>query len=84
MPIKVDVERSSTIIRPAPTTSPLWQSGTLVISRDYSNDGRGRRVIAASTRAQFTARGLKVVEAEGPPQVSLRRPNGHVEQEWKG
>jgi hypothetical protein len=72
------------IIRPAPTTAPPWQSGTLVISRDNSHDGRGLRVIAASARAQFTARGLKVVEAEGPPQVSLRGPNGRVEKEWKG
>jgi hypothetical protein len=72
------------IIRPAPTTGPPWQSGTLTISRDNSHDGRGLRVIAASARAQFTARGLKVVETEGPPQVSLRGPNGRVEREWKG
>lgn len=72
------------MIRPAPAAAAVWRSGTLTISRDDSRDGRGLSVIAASARAQFMARGLKVIELEGPPQVTLRGPKGAVEKEWKG
>lgn len=71
-------------IRPAPAAAPVWQSATLTISRDNSRDGRGLRVIAASARAQFAARGLNVTETEGPPQATLRGPKGNLEKQWKG
>lgn len=77
------IVRNNTI-RPAPTAAPAWQSATLAISRDNSRDGRGLRVIAASARAQFAARGLDITETEGPPQVTLRGPKGNLEKEWKG
>lgn len=71
-------------IRPAPVAPALWSSATLTITRDDSPDGRGLRVIAESARAQYAALGLKVVESDGPPRVTLRGPRGQLERQWTG
>lgn len=71
-------------IHEGPTTPGTERGGSLEFRLDESQNARGLRVIAESAKAQFTAKGLRVTETRGSPQVIYRDARGAVVRAWDG
>jgi hypothetical protein len=77
------VVRGNTI-REGTGASPGLRGGTIRFQLDESADSRGLRVVMESAKAQYSSKGLRIIEQRGSPRVEYMSADGKLIRSWEG